>query len=422
MADTSLELQQLEKINGNFEKSLQVAEEAKKQSGEIGSKQAEMLKELQELNSSAKKNEEWRKEYDEKAGKDREALNLLITEMKTIREGGFRPVGAGEMIDFGTSFAKGIKENFDGIKSVTKGHAKSFGLENGTGLYSKAASNMTTVGNLTGSPQITYIPQPILTPRQLVNFRDLVPSFQSETGLIAIFRENYNGGVSPEQGAFGQQLTQGALKEQVGYDFTNVQFTAQYMGGFVRISKQMLQDLLFLQTYLPQMLMRDYYKYENSVFYAAQVAAALGTHTAGGNAAETFINDIANLETANFAPNGIVVPPLIWGNLMKTRLPSTGTSYSIPGGIYINPRTGDAEIAGVPILKANWVTANTALIADWTQSQVATVDGLRVEFFEQDSDNVQRNLITVRVEARVVLVTGQPYAFTNATSGLGTGA
>jgi hypothetical protein len=83
---------------------------------------------------------------------------------------------------------------------------------------------------------------------------------------------------------------------------------------------------------------------------------------------------------------------------------------------------GNLAIAGIPIIKATWVTANTALIADWSQSQVATVDSLRVEFFEQDSDNVQRNLITVRVEARVVLVTGQPYAFVNATSGLGTGA
>lgn len=419
--ETNLEQKALEKINENFEKSIQIAGEAKKQAEETAKKQSDMLAELQEMNNSAKKNEEWRKEYDEKNGQNQEALNTLITEMKTIREGGFRAVQPGEVRDFGTSFAKAIKENFDGIKTVTKGKAKAFDLEAGTGLY-KAASNMTTTGNLTGSPQITYMPTPVLTPRQLVNFRDLVPSFQSATGLIAIFRENYNGGVSPEQGAFGQQLTQGALKEQVGYDFTNVQFTAQYMGGFVRISKQMLQDMLFLQTYLPQMLMRDYYKYENSVFYAAQVAAALGTHTAGGNAAETFINDIANLETANFAPNGIVTTPLIWGNLMKTRLPSTGTSYSIPGGIYINPQTGQAEIAGIPILKATWVTANTALIADWTQSQVATVDGLKVEFFEQDSDNVQRNLITVRVEARVVLVTGQPYAFVNATSGLGTGA
>jgi hypothetical protein len=57
-----------------------------------------------------------------------------------------------------------------------------------------------------------------------------------------------------------------------------------------------------------------------------------------------------------------------------------------------------------------------AIIGDWSQAQVATVDGLKVEFFEQDSDNVQRNLITVRVECRCVFITGQPYAFTVATS------
>ncbi len=248
----------------------------------------------------------------------------------------------------------------------------------------------------------------------MINFRDLVPSFQSQTGLINLFREN--GTTSPQVGNFGQQLTQGSLKEQVEYQFTNVAFTANYISGFVRISKQMLQDVLFLQSYLPQMLLRDYYKEENLIFVTAQIAAALGSNTtSGGNDAEKFIDYITNLEQANFPVNGIVTTPAIWGKIMKTIVPTTGTSYSLPGGFYINPATGQEEIVGIPIIKATWMPAGNALIADWNQSMVATVDNLKVEFFEQDSDNVQRNLITVRVEARVVLVTSQPYAFVSAT-------
>jgi HK97 family phage major capsid protein len=286
-------------------------------------------------------------------------------------------------------------------------------------MYTKAAGNMTTPTNLTGDPNITYIPTPVILPRQLINFRDLVPGFQSSTGLIVLFREDVIGGNpnnTPQQGAIQQQLTQGALKEQIGYTFTDVQFNAQYISGFVRVSKQMLQDLLFLQTYLPQMLLRDYYKAENRIFQAAQAANSLGsTTTSGGNDAEKFIDYITNLEDTNFAPNAIVTTPTVWGKLMKTTVPSIGTSYSAPGGFYINPRTGDIEIAGIPIVKATWMPSGTAFTADWTQTQVATVDNLKVEFFEQDSDNVQRNLITVRVEARVVLVPGQPYAFSYAT-------
>ncbi len=39
------------------------------------------------------------------------------------------------------------------------------------------------------------------------------------------------------------------------------------------------------------------------------------------------------------------------------------------------------------------------------------VDGLKVEFFEQDGDNVQRNVITARIEERNVLAFDRPDAF-----------
>jgi HK97 family phage major capsid protein len=379
-----------------------------------------LAKELVQLNSDNAEYRKWRGEMDERIKDGQKNMDELNTQLKLLRTGGITLNSAAATGDFNTALSKSIGENFEKVKASAYGAKYAMDLPKGTHLHQvKAAGNMTTATNLTGDPNITYIPTPVILPRQLVNFRDLVPGFQSATGLIVLFRENVVGGnpnTTPQQGAFGTQLTQGALKEQVGYTFTDVQFTANYMAGFVRVSKQMLQDLLFLQTYLPQMLIRDYYKYENSQFQTVQANNSLGdTTTSGGNDAEKFIDYITNLEATNFAPNGIVTTPGIWGKLMKTTVPSIGTSYSVPGGFYINPMTGYIEIAGTPVLKATWMPSGSAFIADWTQSQVATVDGLKVEFFEQDSDNVQRNLITVRVEARVTLVTAQPYGFTYAT-------
>lgn len=415
----------LEKLDKNMDTLVADTKEAKSIAQSAQKSHADLAKQLEDLNGEHTKNAQWRKDLEGDIELNQKALNQLITDFKMIKEGGVM-VKPTPSLDFESSLAKAIGENFQikdangrvqkGVSTVTKGNSFGFDLDKGTGLYTKAAANMTTQANLTGSPNITYVPQPVLSPRQLINFRDLIPSFMTQTGLIAIFRENFNSGVSPEEGGFGSQTTQGSLKEQVGYDFTNVQFTATYLAGFVRISKQMLQDLLFLQTYLPQMLLRDYFKFENATFEAAQAAAALGsTTTTAANDAEKFIDYITNLEGTNFAPNGIVTTPAVWGKIMKTTVPSVGTSYSVPGGFYINPRTGEVEIAGIPILKATWMPSGTAFIADWTQSQVAQVDGLKVEFFEQDSDNVQRNLITVRVECRCVLVTSQPYGFTYAT-------
>jgi len=68
-------------------------------------------------------------------------------------------------------------------------------------------------------------------------------------------------------------------------------------------------------------------------------------------------------------------------------------------------------IAGIPVRPANWVATGKTLVGDWTQATIAVADTLKVEFFEQDQDNVIKNMITVRVEAREVLVVEQPSAF-----------
>lgn len=334
---------------------------------------------------------------------NQQALDGLLVEMKNIREKGIPQQG--KIITFSEALADGLKDAHEDIVKVSKGRKVELDI--------KAGAVMTTSGDLTGSPNITYIPQPALLPAQRVNFRNLVNSFQSQTGLISLFREN---NPAPAVGGFGIQATEGTLKEQVEYKYTNVQFVANYINGFVRVSKQMLQDLLFLQTYLPQELLRDYYKFENATFFnSLSTGAGTAPTGTGDNTAEKLIYNIANIETQNFAVNGITVPPNVWAQIMLTRLPSTGTSYSLPGGFMINPQTGNVEIAGVPIIKATWMPANTAIIGDWSQAQVAYVDNLKVEFFEQDSDNVQRNLITVRVECRCVLVIERPEAFTYLT-------
>jgi hypothetical protein len=54
-------------------------------------------------------------------------------------------------------------------------------------------------------------------------------------------------------------------------------------------------------------------------------------------------------------------------------------------------------------VKDTYIGANRVLIGDWTKAAIIQTEGLNVNMYEQDSDNVQRNLITVKAEARVAL-------------------
>ncbi len=49
---------------------------------------------------------------------------------------------------------------------------------------------MTLSGNLTGDSVATYAPNPAIQPAQSINFRDLIPTVRSSTGLYVYYREN----------------------------------------------------------------------------------------------------------------------------------------------------------------------------------------------------------------------------------------
>jgi HK97 family phage major capsid protein len=300
---------------------------------------------------------------------------------------------------FSTSFGELIAKNFDSIKDVSLGNKVKLNL--------KAVANMTIANNLTGDGVRTYQPGVAMVPSRKINFRDLIPTVSSATGIYTIYRE------TGTEGSISVQSTPGDAKTQIDYDLTAVTYTARYIAGFARIDKSMLQDLPFLQTALPQMLLRDFYKAEDAKFYADLSGAATGSTTTSATVdAEQIIDYIANLESADFNVNGIVVNPKQWARLIDTK----PADYSVPGGFTIDAN-GNIAIAGIPVYKSSFIADDKVLLGDWNLAKRVVVDDLKVEFFEQDSDNIQKNLVTCRVEAREVLAIDRLDAFVFADLG-----
>lgn len=274
----------------------------------------------------------------------------------------------------------------------------------------KAVGNMTASANLTGNVVATYASQPALRARRKLHIRDLLNVIPSATGLWKFYRQNKPVG----EGSFGFQTTHGNLKEQLDYDLTEVNVTVDYLAGFVRIAKQMLQDLPFMQSFVSNELVEDYLRTEDNKFFGSLYSAATGTAGTSTVTVEKIIEGIANLEDDDYDVNGIVVTNQVWAKILKTK----PNDYSIPGGVTITPN-GDVAIVGVPVFKtqASNIGSDRILLGDWTKAAIIQTEGLNVNMYEQDSDNVQRNLITVKAEARVALATLRTDAFTWMTAG-----
>ena len=278
-----------------------------------------------------------------------------------------------------------IRDNHDKIQQVNKG----------TSVKMEVKATMTLAADLTGDPVKTYQDYIAEIPAQAVNFADLIPNVASRTGVYTYYVENAPTGAAAK-------VAEGADKPEISFKLTETTCVAQYIAGLARISKVMLQDLPFMTTFLPRALRREYWKAENTDFNTTFNSAVTGT-SAGLTGVPGILADIGVIEASNYSVNGIVVNPKDWATLASVACNDQPCVVNFVGN--------QMFIGGVPVYKASWVTEGKYYLGDWFWAKRIVVDGLAVEFFEQDRDNVQKNLVTVRCEARVCLAIERTDAF-----------
>lgn len=250
---------------------------------------------------------------------------------------------------------------------------------------------MTLSGNLTGSPIATYSPRQAIFPSQKVNFRELVPTMQTDTGLYIFYRED-----TGETNNIAVQ-TEGSVKGENNYSLTEVKIVQQYLAGFSRFSKQMTNSLPFMTQTLPRMLQRDFFKKENANFYATVAAAASGsTSTSATDKVEKLIDFVANTEAVNYNASFAIVSPTDYAALVK----STYSKGYYPGAGSVEFTGGSLNINGCPVIKAAFATAGKVMIIDADFLERVQVAGLAIELSYEDSDNFQKNLVTARIECQ----------------------
>lgn len=307
---------------------------------------------------------------------------------------------------FTSQVAETIKVDFANISKVGNG------LKNHR-VVSKVVGGMTGATNITPASGVvqSYRPGVALGPDRKVHFRDLVKSTQSATGQYVFYRENTPTG----EGAIAFQTTHLANKSQIDYDYTKVTVMLEYLAGFATVARQMMEDLPWLQSSLPDELLRDFYKQEDTEFYTLLSAAATVGVSAATPVAERIIDFMVQVKNADYTPTAIVVNPTDWGNILKT-LPAGG-SYSRPGGFVIQDN-GMISLAGVPVVEATFVPADKVLVGDWSRAEIVQSSGLNLDFSFENGTNFIQNAVTAKVEQREGLAILRPNAFVFGDLGL----
>ena len=289
-----------------------------------------------------------------------------------------------------------IEKGWNDIKTAARGNGKGFNFE----MDLKQVGVMTLASNLTGNAYVSYVDNPFL--RSFVNphLRSVFNIIPVSTGSVSFPRGNTPVGT----GSFGKQ-TEGSAKAQVDYDVTVVNTALQFIAGYAKVSRQMIDDLPFLQAYLQSSLIEDFQKAEDTFYLNAIASSATAGVTSGANTAEKFIDYVAQLGALNWTPNLSLTTHAGWAGLLKTK-PS---DYSVPGGVVID-NNGNVRIVGVPVIPHSLVTSGKIYVMDTTKYAIAQQSGLAVRSTEFDQDDFIKNLITFRCEARCELLQFQPSA------------
>lgn len=253
-------------------------------------------------------------------------------------------------------------------------------------------------------------------PNRKVHMRDIIPLGTMTSSSVTYMRET--GG----EGTLANVLENGE-KPQFDLDFEEVTATAEYIAGWLRVSRKMLDDMAAFRSYLQMRLMEMYLKAEDSQILNGTgvspqlegllTVASAAIVTTGPNV-ERLVQAIAQLESTDYTATGIVLHPAAYYNIALNKATGSG-EYDLPNPLIVI-QNGQLFVAGVPVYKTTAIALDVYLVGDFDMGcQLFIREQPVVEFFDQDANNVTTNKITVRIEGRVALAIYRAEAFVTGT-------
>lgn len=299
---------------------------------------------------------------------------------------------------------EGLKEVKEGLSGLKNGKTKSV-----TAMLTKADEDLDPTNFANDSYAIATTDRSRglwESPFAPVWFRNLLPIGSTSGGTIQYLRENGNigaAGVWDGTGAIGD------LDPKPGTAplFDSVTESVIWIAGITRVKREMLDDISWLRGYLARRLTvgrTGLYVAENT-----QIFNALTTNSVPYNGTKTvpieIIYDAAfgQLRDNYYNPTTILMNSRDVVNLIALNKATSSGVYDLPPGTVLVVN-GQLTIGGVPVIGAPNVPTGEFIVMDRNQTELIVRMNPEVRFFEEDRDNVPKNLVTVRAEERILPV------------------
>jgi len=278
-----------------------------------------------------------------------------------------------------------------------------------TTLEVKAADTMTITGNYSGGQvALSDLEQGVTRVVRRRPFLRQISNTAGTSSKYVVYIEQKN----PDPNDAGM-VAEGALKPQSDFDLVEVSKEVKKIATYIKVSKEMLSDLSFMQGEINSELMELVeLKLDQQILLGDGTGAnlegidlnaiswAAGTFASSipaANNSDVLRVAIAQIAQANFEANGIVLNPADAAALQLTK--STTGEYTYP--VYEPQADGTIRIKGVPVIENNLVPAGDFYVGDWTKSNLRIREDMSIQV-GYVNDDFTKNLVTILAEMRAV--------------------
>jgi HK97 family phage major capsid protein len=348
------------------------------------------------------------------------AINLLKDDLKVIKDEATKQKEAVDKLakdlsarhlnpehfnkdSFRDELLKGLQANKEGLSGY-KSNRRPISID------LKAAGADMGGGNFTVSPttarfQVGTDLGQVLQPFPSAHMRNIIPTTPVQGDSVYVVRDS--GGNTNAAG-----VQPGALKPQSDRNFVKVIVPVTKIAHWYRIPDEWLEDLSWLANDISQIGTEELLKVEdakiisnstaneftgltqNSTAYAAPASLALNVYTP--NNYDVLVSSWTEARSLNETPNAHIVNPGDYAGMILAK----STTGEYPFG----PNFQMPNVLGVPVYPVTAQTADNFLTMDANLSTIGIRQGVNVRFFDQDQDNAIKNMVTVVIEERIVLV------------------
>ena len=327
--------------------------------------------------------------------------------MSKVIEGNVKPVETAEIKEGSMERAASLGENF---VQYRKEHPSS------DNRIIAPAFNMRTAGDPSTTASFTLTPTEYSTD---VIGKPVVPlSFLDLFGRKQVSAPVYSWNAYSSTTGSVSTTAEGATKNKLTYTYVPKSATLKKITGLIKVTEELFEDAPYVVDAINTDLVNDL----NAARQAAAMATLLGT--SGVQTASVTYSDAVDIfngilaaaadieEDTGIAADAVIVTPAIW-LILRSALDADKHYYAgEPFGSSEYSRLFEMQF-----VKNADLTASHILVGAFAQGAdlVSKAEGVRVDSTNSNDVDFEKNLISIRAEAREIVAVKRPACFCNIT-------